>query len=49
MFKSGQGLFRFNRGVNKYGQSWDRRKMEERQRARKRARAAKEAKRSAGL
>lgn len=46
MFKSGQGFFRFDRGAHKYGQSWDRRKMEERERARKRARAAKAARRA---
>lgn len=39
--KSGQGQFRFGRGSQKFGQSWDRRKMEERERARERARASK--------
>ena len=38
--KSGQGLFRYGRGHQKFGQSWDRQKMEERERARDRARAA---------
>ena len=33
--------FRFGRGSQKFGQSWDRQKMEERERARERARAAK--------
>lgn len=39
--------FRFKRGANKFGQSWDRQKMEERERARERARAAKLYKRTA--
>lgn len=33
--------FRFGRGSQKFSQSWDRQKMEERERARDRARAAK--------
>ena len=33
--------FRFKRGSQKFGLSWDRQKMEERERARDRARAAK--------
>ena len=41
MVKSGRGLFRYGRGSQKFGQSWDRQKMEERERARERARAAK--------
>lgn len=47
MFKSGQGLFRYGRGSQKFAQSWDRQKMEERERARERARAAKLYKRTA--
>ena len=38
--------FRFKRGANKFAQSWDRQKMEERERARERARAAKTYKRT---
>ena len=41
MVKSKDNLFRFKRGSQKFGQSWDRQKMEERERARDRARAAK--------
>ena len=44
--KSGQGLFRFGRGSQKFGQSWDRQKMEERERARQRKREAKAARRA---
>lgn len=40
-------LFRFKRGHQKFSQSWDRRKMEDRERARDRARAAKLYKRTA--
>ena len=38
--KNGQ-CWRYGRGSQKFGQSWDRQKMEERERARERARAAK--------
>ena len=44
--KSGKGLFRFGRGSQKFGQSWDRRKMEERERARQRNRTNKAARRA---
>ena len=44
--KSGQGLFRFGRGSQKFGQSWDRQKMEERERARQRKRDDKAARRA---
>ena len=43
MFKSGKGIFRYGRGSQKFGQSWDRQKMEERARARERARAKQQA------
>ena len=44
--KSGQGLFRYGRGSQKFGQSWDIQKMEERERARQRKREAKAARRA---
>ena len=44
--KSGKGLFRYGRGSQKFGQSWDRQKMEERERARDRKREAKAARRA---
>ena len=41
MVKSKDNLFRYKRGHQKFSQSLDRQKMEERERARDRARAAK--------
>ena len=38
--------FRYGRGSQKFGQSWDRQKMEERKRARDRKREAKAARRA---
>lgn len=42
MVKSGKGLFRYGRGSQKFGQSWDRRKMEEREMRRRLAREEKD-------
>lgn len=44
--KSGKGMFRYGRGRQKFGQSWDRQKMEERERARQRKREDKAARRA---